>query len=333
MPDLSILRAVLWTVALVTLLSAWTGLNSQARERLEQQLFGGLVILVLVSLPLAFTDIGYLRNGTGFQGVLNQPQAFGPVVAIMGAWVVGRLLGTSRPRWRDVVFLGLCLVLIVMSEARTAGLALVLGLASAVLVSPLVAGIPARRLMPGLASGQLRALGLIAVISVVTTGHGLSGIFEDYVQKRSDVKGLFEAVDLSRGSLVETMIANFEEEPLTGIGFAIASDPLSMEIERDPMLGLPLGGTITIEKGVLPIAVLEELGVFGFLMVTIWVWLMVKRGARAGVVAFAVMATLLFTNLGESTLFFPGGMGLLLLILLAWAVTGKHYHAQNRACG
>jgi hypothetical protein len=129
------------------------------------------------------------------------------------------------------------------------------------------------------------------------------------------------------------MIANIEEEPFTGIGFAIASEPLSMVIEREPVLELPIGGTLTIEKGVMPIAVLEELGVFGFLMVTIWIWLMVKRGAKAGVVAFAVMATLLFTNLGESTLFFPGGLGLLLLILLAWAVTGKQHPVQDRARG
>lgn len=333
MPDLSILRAVLWMVVAVTLLSAWTGLDAQARERIERQLFGGLMILVLASLPLAFSEIGYLRNGTGFQGVLSHPQAFGPVVAIMGAWVAGRMLSISRPRWRDIVFFGLCLVLIVMSEARTAGLALVLGLVSAMLVSPWIAGIPRRLLMPGLGSRRLHAIGLIAVIGVVAASPGLSSIFENYVQKRSDAEDLFEVIHLSRGPLMEAMIANIQEEPLTGIGFAIASDPFSIEIERDPILGLPLSGTIGIEKGVMPIALLEELGVFGFSVVALWVWLMVRRAVKTGVVAFAVMVTLLFTNLGESTLFFPGGMGLLMLILLAWAVTGKHYHAQDRACG
>ena len=243
--------------------------------------------------------------------------------------MAGRLISTSCPRWRDVVFLGLCIVLIIMSEARTAGLALVLGLASAVLVSPRIAGIPARLLMPGLGSHKLYMIGLVAVIGVMAAGPGASSIIRGYVEKRSDVAGLLEAIDLSRGELVETMIDNFKEEPFTGIGFAIASDPLSMTIDRDPILGLPLGGSITIEKGVLPIAVLEELGVFGFVIVTIWVWLMVRRAAKVGVVAFTVMATLLFTNLGESTLFFPGGNGLLLLILLAWAVTGEHYHAQD----
>lgn len=332
-PDLSILRALLWTTVMITLLSAWAGLDYQARERLEQQLFGSLVILVLVSLPLAFTDIGYLRNGIGFQGVLNQSQTFGPVVAIVGAWAAGHLLGIAHPRWRDVAFLGLCFVLVVMSEARTAGMALVLGLASAVLVSPGIVGIPARLLMPGLASGRLRALGLIAAISVVAAGPALSDRLNDFVYKRSDSVGLLEILDSSRGGLVQAMIANIEEEPFTGIGFAIASEPLSMVIDREPILELPISGTITIEKGVLPIAVLEELGVFGFLMVTIWVGLMIRRGAKAGVVAFAVMATLLFTNLGESTLFFPGGLGLLILILLAWAVTGKQHPVQDRARG
>lgn len=328
LPVVSILKAISWTVVMATLLSAWTGLEHQARARLERQLFGGLVLLVMVSLPLAVTDIGYLRNDTGFQGVLSHPQAFGPTAALLGGWLAGRLLGAARPRWLEVALLGLCLVLVMMSESRTAGLALVLGVACTVLVSPFVAGIAVRRLMPGLASQRLQALAFIAVVSAVVAGPGL---WSDYILKRGDSANLLEAADLSRGALVFTMIANIEENPLEGIGFGIASDPAMMEVDRDPTLGLPTGAPI--EKGVLPFAVLEELGIFGFFLVIAWLWLMVQRGARAGVAAFAVLATLLLTNLGESTLFSPGGMGLLPLILLAWAVTGRHHAVQNRIRG
>lgn len=331
LPEISIFRALLWTIVMATLLSAWLGLDFEARARVERQLFVGLVLLVLVSLPLAFTDIGYLRNGTGFQGVLSHPQAFGPVVAMLAAWVAGRLLSTAGPRWSDVAFLGLCFVLVVMSESRTAGFALILGLASAVLVLPLIAGIPARRLMPGLASRRLHALGLIAVIGVMVVGPALSGRVGDYAQKRTDSAGLFEAMVSSRGLLVQTMIANFEEEPLTGIGFGIASGPSFIVVVREPMLGLPISASI--EKGVLPIAVLEEIGIFGFLLVVAWLWLMVKRSARAGIAAFAVVAVVLLLNLGESTLFSPGGLGLLQLILLAWAFTGGHHPVPDRTRG
>jgi len=328
--DVSILKAVAWTVVMVVLLSAWMGLDSRIRAQLERQFFYGLVLLILISIPLVFTDIGYMRNGTGFQGVLSHPQIFGPTVALLCAWVAGRLLGTTRPRWVDVALLGLCLMLVVMSEARVAGLALVLGVASAGLVSPFIAGIPARQLMPGLASWRLQALALISAVVLVFVGPALSHRLGTYLQKRSDAVSLREVADVSRGLTVRTMMANFEENPQIGIGFGIASDPSTMKIDRDSVFGLPTSGTI--EKGVLPIAVLEELGVFGFILVGAWLLLMVVHGARSGFAAFAVLASLLLMNLGESTLFSAGGMGLLPLILLAWAVTGRHHVLQERDC-
>lgn len=331
LPDVSILKAVSWTIVMATLLSAWSGLSYEARMRLERQLFGGLIALILVSLPLAFTATGYLRNGTGFQGVLNHPQAFGPTAAVLGAWLGGRLLGAARPRWFDMALLGLCLALVVLSEARTAGLALVLGLASAVLVSPFIAGIPARRLMPGLASLRLHVLALMVTVALMFVGTALSDRLGDYMLKRGGAVSLLEIADASRGAVVYPMIANIEKKPWTGIGFGIASDPSSMQVDRDPVLGLPTGASI--EKGVLPFAVLEELGILGFLLVVAWLWPMARRGARSGIAAFAVLTTLLLTNLGESTLFSPGGMGLFLLILLAWAVTGRHYPMRNRIHG
>lgn len=331
MPDVSILKAVSWTVVMATLLSAWGGLTYDARIRLEYQLFGGLVLLLLVSLPLIFTDIGYLRNGRGFQGVLYHPQVFGPTVAFLGGWLAGRMLGTARPRWLDVALLALCVALTVMSEARTAGFALVLGMASTALVSPFIARIPARRLMPGLTSARLHVLALSVALVVVFAGAALSDRLGSYLVKRSDAVSLMTIADSSRGRLIYPMISNIQERPLAGIGFGIASDPSSMQVDRDPVLGLPTSASI--EKGVLPVAVLEELGIIGSLLVVAWLWSMIRRGARSGVAAFAVLSTLLFTNLGEATLFSPGGMGLLLLILLAWAVTGRWHNVENRNGG
>lgn len=40
----------------------------------------------LLSLPLLVHPLGYLRNGTGFQVILNHPQVFGPTMALLCAW-------------------------------------------------------------------------------------------------------------------------------------------------------------------------------------------------------------------------------------------------------
>jgi len=328
MVDVSVLKALSWTAVVATLLSAWSGLNDDARTRLESQLFGVLIVLVLVSLPLAFTATGYLRNGTGFQGVLSHPQAFGPTVAFLAGWLAGRLLGTARPRWRDAVLLGLCLALVVMSEARTAGLALVLGVITAVLVSSRLSGIPIRKLLPGLASRRLHALALIAGLGLVLAAPILSDRIGTYLLKRSGSTNVLEAAKAGRSGLIDKMTANIEKHPLTGIGFGIASDPSSMQVDRDPVLGLPTGATI--EKGVLPFAITEELGILGALLVLAWLWMLVRRGARSGIVALSVMAIVLLTNFGESILFSPGGVGLLPLILLTWAATGKHHYLRRQ---
>ena len=49
---------------------------------------------------------------------------------------------------------------------------------------------------------------------------------------------------------------------------------------------------------------------------------MIKRSFRSGFPPFVVLSTVMFTNSGEASMFSAGGMGLLLLISLGWAVTG-----------
>src|SRR4030095_15546421 len=66
--------------------------------------FVGIWIAVVgLSAPtLLFPDIGFRTNGTGFQGILNHPQARGVFLAPMVAWLTGTLLfshTTKRAYW------------------------------------------------------------------------------------------------------------------------------------------------------------------------------------------------------------------------------------------
>jgi hypothetical protein len=115
------------------------------------------------------------------------------------------------------------------------------------------------------------------------------------------------------------MIENIRKHPMTGIGFGIASDPDQMEVGRDPIFNLPVGAPI--EKGIMPVAVVEEVGIPGALIVAGWFVLLLRRAARGGIAALAVASTVLFLNLGEANIFSPGGMGLLEIILLAHAMS------------
>lgn len=319
--DVSVLKVVSWVITVLTLLSAWQGLTPNQRLAIFTKIQQGLIFLILLSLPLlAIPSIGYLRNDSGFQGLLSHPQSFGPTVALVGVMVGGRILGDSKPAWRDITLLGICLVLVVLSEARTAGLAMVLGLIGSAFLSPIFAGVSRRRMLPGLRSRRFQTVALIALAGIIIAAPILASTLSSYLFKRSDATSFVDAADASRGALVVKMFSNIQKNPLTGIGFGIASEPAYMEVERDPFFGLPLSALV--EKGVMPVAVFEELGVFGALAIYGWFLLVLRRAARSGVSQFAVLITVLLVNFGESMFFSVGGMGMLLLILLTGAVTG-----------
>jgi hypothetical protein len=320
--DVSVLKIFSWVTVVLTLLSAWGALATDQRFALFNQLQRGLVWLMLLSLPLlAIPSIGYLINGTGFQGLLNHPQAFGPTAALVGVLTGGRMLGERKPAWRDIALLSLCLILVVLSEARTAGVAMVVGLLGSVFLSPVFAGVSSRQMLPGLRSRRFYIVVLMVVAGVIVAGPVIAGKLSNYLFKRTDATSLIQAADDSRGALVEKMFMNINKDPWTGIGFGIASDPANMEVVRDEVLGLPLSALV--EKGVMPVAIVEELGIFGALAVLGWLLLVLRRGAHSGVPQFAVLITLLLVNFGESMLFSVGGMGMLLLVLLTGAITGE----------
>lgn len=320
MPDVSILKALSWLMVATTLFSAWSGLEDEDREKLFQQLYLGLVTIMVVSLPMFVLPVGYLTNGSGFQGILNQPQVFGPTMAILGAIAVSKLFGEKTPSWQYLGVFGVSLVFIMASEARTAGLSLVIGVCLAVVSVPALSGSRIRSVLPGLCSRRVWGLAFVALSLGVIFAPQIGDKIGHYISKSGragSVESITEAFDKSRGGLMDRMFVNINEHPWMGIGFGIASEPELMVVKRDPVLGLPVSAPV--EKGVLPLVVLEELGWTGAVLVLVWFGFVTLRVARNGVVNLAVLATALLINLGESVFFSPGGLGMLVLIFVAWS--------------
>jgi hypothetical protein len=321
-PDVSLLKAASWTIATVTLLSAWDNISDEEHARLGRQVFSGLAMVALLSVPLLAVESGYLRNGSGFQGILNHPQAFGSSMAMLGSWLVAGVLAETKPSWKRAGALAAAAVLIVLSEARTAGLALVGGVLVAVVATALTSKRTLRQVMPGLWSARVRVWAVFLGAAALLAAPFLTERLLIFLQKRGQTGSIVEAYDASRGVIVRRMLDNIERTPMRGIGFGIPSDPSAMlVVERDQWSGVPVGAAI--EKGVLPLAVVEEVGIPGALAVGAWLTLLLRRAMRRGLVPAAVIFAALFTNLGESTLFSPGAMGLLMLLLASWACTGR----------
>lgn len=319
MIDVSILKVVSWLAVAISLLVAWAGLSYQMRYAMSRQIFGLLVVIMVASIPLISSAIGYRINGTGFQGVLGHPQAFGAAMALLGAWAGSQMIGARAPTWTMSLLFACSILMVYLSEARTGAFSLVLGLGLSIIVVSRLSGVPLRLLAPGLRSPRLLALSAMALFVAIANWSQLSGRMDAFLSKRTDSVSVLEAYDASRGGLVDAMWENIQENPFFGIGFGIGSTPAQMVVIRDPVFGLPVSAII--EKGVLPIAVLEEIGVFLSLLMAAWFFAVVKRSSKGGVASLAVCLTALLLNMGDSMFFSASGMGMILMVLVMWAVT------------
>lgn len=325
--DVSILKAVSWTLTITALLACWVGMTSDERDNVISELVWGLTLLMFLSLPLAVLPVGYMVNGVGFQGLLNHPQAFGPTMALLGAWATTRMLSERQPSWFVVGVCGVSLLFVLMSGARTAGLSLVLGVLVAIFVVPWLARQPIRQLFPGLASARVWGIFSVAVLAGLIASPILISALGDFLVKQGTGGDLSEVYAQSRGRIVGRMMVNIEERPLVGIGFGVASDYFSMDVDRDGAFGIPTGAPV--EKGVAFLAMLEELGIILFIVILIWFALLGRFCARGGFTSFSVFIVIILFNFGESTFFSAGGMGGLFLVFITWAYS--HGAAQGNA--
>jgi hypothetical protein len=277
------------------------------------------VFILLASLPLYGLPAGYSVNGVGFQGILTHPQTFGPMVAPITALVAGLYFFRQRTSWIILLCVGLGVVGMYLSLSRTSLLAFLLagGVTAALGFSfkPDTWAVDLGRTLgrPTVMLGVLTALALVALQWTTIQSDLVS-----FLAKDSGTVSPVQALEASRGDLMSTSMANFWENPLTGIGFGAPSDPVGFAqgIERGPY-GIPLGASV--EKGFMPTAVLEETGLIGaFLTIALLIFLFMPAVQHPDPTLFWVMATCLLLNLGELVFFSVGGMGFFLWFVMSF---------------
>lgn len=317
---ISVLKLISWFLATFTLLSTWVYMADEEKEHTYQLLISILKILMLSSLPfLLIPEIGFAKNGTGFQGLLNHPQAFGPTMALLGTIMIGEILSSKKFRLIPLLWFSMAAVLIILSEARTAGLALILALILSMCLRPVFIGKNFFDANP-IFKNKYFYIWLFVIISLIIIAHPLYiDSLESYIFKRTHSSTLIDLADASRGALVQDMLRNISENPLFGIGFGVASDPNHLDIVRDPIFNLPISAVI--EKGVLPIAIIEELGLILGICVFLWFLYSFRQAAKSDVQKLAIVLCVFCLNLGENMFFSVGGMGMLMLIFFTRSVS------------
>jgi hypothetical protein len=140
----------------------------------------------------------------------------------------------------------------------------------------------------------------------------------DFVLKDEQLAAPGELFTLSRGDKVDRSLENFRDAPVLGVGFGTPSDVTLLSARREMVYGIVVSASS--EKGFLPTAVLEEIGLFGAAFVTLILIAMalpVHRRGSFGVIW--VFWAALIKNVGDSVFLSLGGFGLLMWLFAAFA--------------
>jgi len=277
------------------------------------------IAVVALSAPtFFFPQIGFARNGTGFQGILSHPQSLGIFLAPMVGWLTATLLlSTSRRPYWLYVLTPVAWGFLFLTAARTG----LVAVAASFLVILLVAFTSrhdwAKRIVRGAFRpvSALVALGFLALL-LLNPSLLVEKIYS-FVHKGQTNISVEQSFEQSRGRGIESQWENFKSHPMLGIGFGVSLDE-SFKPTPDPMTGLPLSAPV--EKGFLPTAVFEENGLIGALVFLAFLFSLIRQVfSKADIALCWVFLASLFVNAGEMIFFSVNGPGLYMWVLLGWA--------------
>ena len=317
----SVMKLTVFCVGSSTVLAAYSGFNYAELEQLKKWFFSLTVVVILFSLPtFVLPSIGYMVNGRGFQGIINHPQAFALFLAPITTYLCTVIIFSNEKKGFGVLALAaLFLCLLFLAKARTAAVAVFLGLFFAVFLTSAFSGIASFNWAP--AKGVVRCL-LAAVLvgGVFMASPQFTSAVEGFVFKTSGTSDVEEAFSRSRGAGLVYFWERFKEKPFTGNGFGI-DVAYAHGKEVATFMGIPIAAPT--EKGFLPAAFLEEVGLvglFGFVPFIFSLLIGVVRTHRIALIA--MFLTCLFVNVGEAVFFSTGYIGGYLWLLIGLCTAG-----------
>lgn len=287
-----------------------------------------LVLFFVAGNALAYVvGVGYTFHGklyevgektdVGYAGVTSHPQTLGSLAAISLVYAFCVFLFTPY-RMRRIMGLAVPVLAALgyFSAARTGLFAAVLAIILVFLMATAMRTGP-KKVRINISGVQIAVIGLVGISSVIAfeaiTGGTLAQILSDFALKSIREGGgsfSFDSLFGSRIPLIEVSWRNFMQKPLTGIGFGTMLDPrwaATASIFSAPT-----------EKGFLPTAVLEEVGIFGTLCFCVFLFTyFFHYWSVRNIVALGMMICFIFLNFGEMFFFALGGVG-----LYGWSLIG-----------
>lgn len=270
-------------------------------------------VTVLLGIGSIASGIGNNMRGTGtisstFNGPFYHSNCLGPMAAMMVVYLACVVIyGKYRNQWM-CVGLGASLVyFMALTQSRTSFAAMFVGILAMVGLSFILVRRQSIRVRMKVSrytlAGALVIAGVGVLIADAMTGQAITQKVVAFANKggKSETFDLDQAMS-SRQTVVETSWRNFLESPLIGIGFEVAKTEYFQK--HATLFYAP------IEKGFLPVAVLEETGIIGTLFFVVFLMAYLLSLARdLNVPGIILFLTFLAVNCGEAMFFGVAGHG------------------------
>ena len=326
---ISVLKVVSFTLGAASCLIAADMLRRSASD-LTCWFYSIIVLTACIgfaTIPLGisqnmFTSMNY--TGSLFNGPFWHSQTLGPVSAMMLIYVACVYLFTPyRCRWLSLPLAVVLLYFLYRSASRTALVAMLLGAGVLLVAGFLMHSRRGQKLRMNLSRSSIVGLMVgsivLAVFADVFTGGSLLSKARSFIVKYEGAAAYGESglsseeLLASRQGQIDMMLHSFKQNRITGISFGTSVDPefaLHASYFSAPT-----------EKGILPLAVLEETGIIGAFFFVIFLFCMVRYLiVERSLPALGVFATFLGANMGEMMFFAFGGQGGFMWLIVAGAI-------------
>lgn len=318
----SIVKLTVFTIVISSILLGYKATRNDFKPWYFT-LFSTILVLSTVLMP---THLGYIRNNFGFQGILNQPNAYGIYIAPFCAWLMAMIIlkkGTAKCLlWTLLI---IAIVNVYLSRSRTALFAITISIMVTLIISFLTQNYRKDR-KKSVASKRFitRVFFIMSVIGIIilvpsffTSNNIVTDKIISFVYKNNDKTEKGKTLLKSRKETLEISMNGFKKNPVLGIGFGISADPKHFRTEETDM-GIPTSGSA--EKGNLVIALLEENGIVGLSVFSFFIFLLfkplIKNKQYESIIIFV---SAIMVNMGEMVFFSPGGLGTQIFLMMGFA--------------
>jgi hypothetical protein len=331
---IALLKLLSFTVGITAVLGGTVVLQSR-RADLSRWFVAIAGVIVLNGFLAIGLGAGYGRRfmmenmggaGSLFQGPFYHPNACGPFSALLALMLFTIWLFSShRGRWICLVFIPPLLYFMWLSRSRTGFLTLVAG---TVVVMGLTFMPAARRFIrPRLNMSRskliMSAAAIFCALLLIDLGRqgaitkAVTSFLYKYKQYQDADAGV-ASILATRERLIDRGWQEFLKRPIFGLGFEVSLSPYF--IEHATLFSAP------IEKGFLPTALLEEVGLFGTVPFVVFLLTLARMlWRRRNAPGLAMFVAYVITNLGEVSIFAMGGPGLFGWMLVAAGILiGEH---------